>query len=254
MSADEVRARLEGVVKDYPRRDGGGHLRALAGVDMEVHAGEAVGLLGPNRAGKTTAAKALLGLTRPDAGRAERFGRPASDRVTLARVGFVPDAPVFPPHRSARATLRLLGSLSGLGGRDLALRTEQTLERVGLDDRRREPVGRFSRGMIQRLALAQAILHGPDLLILDEPSFGLDLAGRELLGELIRERREAGAAVLLITHSTGVAGLLCDRIVVLVAGTVVHDGPTSALRGGDGRLPLDTSLSRLYGMTPGGAA
>jgi ABC-2 type transport system ATP-binding protein len=164
----------------------------------------------------------------------------------------VPDAPRFAPHRTAQATLELLGALSGLRGGDLRRRARAALERVGLADRRREAVGRFSRGMVQRLALAQAIVHEPDLLILDEPSFGLDLAGLDLLGELTRERTGGGGAVLLITHATGLAGRVCDRMVVLVSGIVVHDGPTAALRGEDGRGPLEGSLSRLYGMSAGG--
>jgi len=203
---------------------------AVRDVSLKIEAGEVVGLLGPNRAGKTTLVKLLLSLCHPTAGEVFRFDRPVDVRRTLARVGYVHEAPAFPRDLTAEGLLRYYGALSLVPTTDLRRRVPALLERVGLADRPREPIGRFSKGMIQRLGLAQALLNEPDLLVLDEPTEGLDLSGRQLVREIVSEQRQRGATVLLVSHAHAEVDQLCDRVIVLVEGRVVHDGSLENLK------------------------
>ncbi len=216
---------FEDVTKDYPAGLlGRRRLRAVERVSFRVEPGEVVGLLGPNRAGKTTLVKILLTLCRPSAGRVSRLGRPADDRRTLARVGYVHERPAFPRHLSADDLLAYYGALSSLPSAEVRRRIPALLERVGLADRAREPIVRFSKGMTQRLALAQALINDPELLVLDEPAEGLDLPGRELVAGVIAEHRRRGRSVLLVSHALADAERSCDRIAVLVGGRLAHWG------------------------------
>jgi ABC-2 type transport system ATP-binding protein len=155
----------------------------------------------------------------------------------------------FPRYLSAGELLAFYGGLSGLPSGAVPAKVEQFLARVGLADRRNEPIAHYSTGMVQRLGLAQALMNDPELLILDEPTEGLDLAGRQLLREVVREFRAAGKTVLLVTHALPEVEQLCDSLAVLVAGRVVHAGPVAALirdpRTGQ-RRPLEVSLKPLY--------
>ena len=240
------------VSKSYSR--GGlarGRQPAVAGVSLRVEADEVLGLVGPNRAGKTTLVKLLLGLCRPDQGHVERLGRPTSDRRTLARVGYVHEEPAFPKYLSAAAVLDYYGGLSGVPDLLRRRRVRRLLERFGLADRASEPISRFSKGMVRRLGLAQALVNEPDLLILDEPCEGLDLGGRRLVDEVVRETREAGKAVVLISHALSDIERLCDRVAVLVEGRLERVGPVATLRGPSkaGRPPrraLEESLAPLF--------
>jgi ABC-2 type transport system ATP-binding protein len=219
-----------GVNKDYPSGLlGRGRVPAVHCVSFHVEAGEVFGLVGPNRAGKTTLVKILLSLCRASAGRVVRLGRPVHDRSTLARVGYVHECQAFPRYLSATALLEYYGALSLLPQPVVHQRVPPLLERVGLADRAEEAIGRFSKGMVQRLALAQALVNDPNLLVLDEPAEGLDLAGRQLVREVLAERREQGRSVLLVSHSLGDVEAICDRVGVLVAGRLVHLGAPSAL-------------------------
>lgn len=239
-------ARFENVVKDYPRGLlGRSRRRVIDGVTLRVGPGEVVGLLGPNRSGKTTLAKLLMSLSRPTSGRVERLGRPVSDRRTLARVGYVHEGHAFPPHLTARDVLFFYGAASRVSGPLLRQRVPTLLETFGLDQRAAEPIARFSKGMLQRLALAQALVNEPDLLVLDEPSEGLDLGARRQLSDLLRRRRDDGRSALVIMHSVPEIEQLCDRVIVLVAGKITHDGPTDGLRLHD-RQSIGPALSRLY--------
>ena len=139
-------------------------------MSFSINPGEVFGLLGPNRAGKTTLVKVLLSLCRPTQGRVNRLGRPAADRDTLSRVGYVHENHAFPGHLTATRLLEFYGSLTLVPCEDLGRRISVLLERVGLADRARESIARFSKGMVQRLGLAQALLNEPDLLVLDEPT------------------------------------------------------------------------------------
>ncbi len=217
-------AEMTGVSKRYGGFAGRGGVWALRDVSFGVPSGSVFGVLGPNRAGKTTLVKLLLSLCRADAGQVLRLGRPAEDRSTLARVGYLHESQAFPRYLSARELLTYYGAVAGVGRYTLARRVSALLERVGLADRAAEPIGRFSKGMLQRLALAQALVNDPALLVMDEPTEGMDLAARRLLHEVVRERRAAGQTVLLVSHAVSDVEQLCDLALVLREGRVVFSG------------------------------
>ncbi len=202
---------------------------AVRGVTLTIPTGGVFGLLGPNRAGKTTLVKLLLSLTAPSAGSVTRLGEPLARRSTLGRIGYMHENHAFPRYLTASELLEFYGGLSGVPAAELTPRVERLLERVGLADRKAEPIARFSKGMVQRLGLAQALVNDPDLLVLDEPTEGLDLNGRQLLREVVREFKTAGKTVLLVSHVLPEVQELCDRVAVLVAGKVVHQGPLAEL-------------------------
>jgi ABC-2 type transport system ATP-binding protein len=237
------------VVKTYPTgllgRTG---IPALRGVSLSVRAGGVFGLLGPNRAGKTTLVKLLLSLAAPTSGTITRLGEPLSDRRTLGRVGYMHENHAFPRYLSAGELLAFYGGLSGVPSEQLPAKVEGLLERVGLADRRSEPIARFSKGMVQRLGLAQALVNDPDLLILDEPTEGLDLSGRYLLRQVVREFKAAKKTVLLVSHVLPEVEELCDTVAVLVSGKVVHTGPLAELLRdpAGGKRPLEAALNPLY--------
>lgn len=235
---------FENVVKTYKTGlFGRSGVHAVRGVSLTVPAGCAFALLGPNRAGKTTLLKMLLSLTAPTSGGITRLGAPASDRRTLARVGYMHENHAFPRYLSAAELLHFYGGLSGLPSEAIDPRADALLRRVGLADRRAGPIARFSKGMVQRLGLAQALMNDPDLLILDEPTEGLDLSGRQLLREVVREFRAAGKTVLLVSHVLTEVEVLCDRAAVLAAGELVFAGELAELRGG---RDLEAALRPLY--------
>jgi ABC-2 type transport system ATP-binding protein len=224
-------------------------VQALRGVSLTVPSGGAFGLLGPNRAGKTTLVKLLLSLTSLTEGTITRLGEPLSDRKTLGRIGYMHENHAFPRYLSAGELLTFYGGLSGLPSELLPERVEQLLERVGLADRRSEPIARFSKGMVQRLGLAQALINDPDLLILDEPTEGLDLSGRQLLRQVVREFKAAHKTVILVSHVLPEVEELCDTLTVLVAGKVIHTGSVAELlkdAGTGGKRSLEAALKPLY--------
>lgn len=221
---------FQGVSKAYPLDWLGQRtLPALRDVSFSVERGEVFGLVGPNRAGKSTLVKILLSLCRPTRGRAFRLGRPIADRNTLGRVGYMHENQAFPRYWSAAGLLQFYGALTLLPEPQLKNRVQHWLECVGLSNRCHEPIARFSKGMIQRLALAQALLNDPELLVLDEPTESLDLAGRELLFEVIQERRRQGGTVLVVSHILADIERYCDRLAVLLDGRLIHVGPMTSL-------------------------
>ena len=236
---------LREVTKEYRAGPfGRKRLRAVDRVSLVVEPGEAVGLAGPNRAGKTTLLKLALSLCRPTSGQVSRLGRAGSDRATLAEVGYVHEGPAFPPYLSAPALLDQYAVMAGVPARTRRRRIHELIERVGLLDRRNEPIGRFSKGMLQRLGLAQALVNEPRLLVLDEPNEGLDLPGRDLVVELVAEHRRRGGTVLLVSHLLADLDRLCDRVVVVVGGRLAFDGAVDRLAGAPGGL--ETALRALY--------
>ncbi len=245
-----IAAAFDNVVKTYKTgMIGRGGVQAVRGVSLSVPVGSVFGLLGPNRAGKTTLVKMLLSLSTPTSGTIARLGAATTDRRTLARVGYMHENHAFPRYLSAEELLEFYGGLSGVPAEEIGPRVEGLLTRVGLADRKSEPIARFSKGMVQRLGLAQALINDPDLLILDEPTEGLDLSGRQLLRQVVREFRAAGKTVLLVSHVLTEVEELCDRLAVVVAGTVVHIGTMNDLlrdpRTGNTRT-LETALRPLY--------
>jgi ABC-2 type transport system ATP-binding protein len=250
--ATDAAATFSGVSKTYrqclfTRRT----VEALRDVSLRIESGEVFGLVGPNRAGKTTLVKLLLSLCQPTAGTIERLGRPLSDRSTLGRVGYVHENHAFPRYLSAAALLEYYGALTLMSPQRVRQRVAQLLDLVGLTDRSREPIARFSKGMIQRLGIAQALLNEPHLLVLDEPTEGLDLNGRRLLRDVVREVRQRGGSVLLVTHILTEIEHLCDRVGVLVNGRLVHVGPLAdlTLSGSDSPRSLEKILKELYAET-----
>jgi ABC-2 type transport system ATP-binding protein len=243
-------AEFEDVGKFYPAGVFGRSQRlAVEHITLRINQGEVFALLGPNRAGKTTLVKILLSLCRPTTGRGLRFQRPLAERQTLARVGYVHENPAFPRYLSAMALLEYYGALALLTEPVVRSRAAMLLDMVGLADRGHEPISRFSKGMIQRLAIAQALMNDPELLVLDEPSEGLDLVGRRLVREVIAERRRRGFAVLLISHVLGEVEQVCDRLGVLVNGHLVHYGTVADLTRDPktgAPCPLEQVLNRLY--------
>jgi ABC-2 type transport system ATP-binding protein len=240
---------LDQIVKNYPAGWFGGEpRRALRGVSLRVEPGEVFGLVGPNRAGKTTLIKILLSLCRPTSGTGTRFGRPFADRSTLARIGYVHEAHAFPGYLTASAALQFYGALTLMNENQVRERVPRLLELVGLADRGGEQIRRFSKGMRQRLAVAQALVNEPALLVLDEPIEGLDFEGRAVLRNVVSERRRKGGAVLLVSHALTEVELLCDRVGVLHDGHLVRCGPLSefppAVAGKDSRIEI--VLSNLH--------
>ncbi len=214
----------EGLAKTFRTPFSRREVRALDGLDLSVAAGEVFGLLGPNGAGKTTTVKILLGLTHPTAGRAGLFGLPASDPASRRRVGYLPEGHRFPGYLSARQTLSIFGRMSGVPDADLKARVPELLARVRLSDWADVKVKKFSKGMTQRLGLASALVHRPDLLLLDEPTDGVDPVGRREIRDLLREEAARGAAILLNSHLLSEIEMTCDRVAVLRKGKTVASG------------------------------
>jgi ABC-2 type transport system ATP-binding protein len=240
------------VTKDYPRGLlGRGRLRAVEEVSFRIAPGEVFGLLGPNRAGKTTLVKLLLSLCRPTSGQVCRFGRPGADRGSLRRVGYVHENQAFPRYLTASGLLYYYGAMSLVPAEVLSQRVPALLERVGLADRAHEPIARFSKGMVQRLGIAQALIGDPELLVLDEPSEGLDLAGRQLVRELLQAQKRQGRSALFVSHVLPEAEHVCDRIAVINAGRLAHVSSLDALLGaGSKRRPLEAAVEPFYNRSP----
>jgi ABC-2 type transport system ATP-binding protein len=212
-----------GLRKRYGRR------QAVDGVGLTVGRGEVLGLLGPNGAGKTTVIKMLLGLVRPDAGEVMLLGRPGSDPLARAGVGYLPELFRYQPWLSAAEVLDLHVRLSGV---DVpAAERRERLAQVGLGERGDDRLGTFSKGMQQRLGLAVALVARPELVILDEPTSALDPVGRVEVRDLVLSLKEQGVAVLLNSHLIGEVERVCDRVVILDKGRVAASGTLLELLG-----------------------
>jgi ABC-2 type transport system ATP-binding protein len=216
-SATQV-IRMRGVAKSFTGHLNIGRKVVVEELDLEVRSGEIFGLLGPNGAGKTTTFKMLLALLRPDRGEVRLFDRPPSDPAARARVGYLPENPYFYDYLTAEEFLDFYGRLQGIPAAQRRDRVHESLHRVGLEAYAATALRKFSKGMVQRLGLAQAIQHDPELLILDEPMSGLDPIGRREVRDLILSLRAAGRTVLFSSHILQDAELLCDRIAILNKG------------------------------------
>lgn len=213
-----------GVNKTYKRPGllGARYNAALTDVSFEIPAGEVTGLLGLNGAGKTTIMKLITGLLFPDAGRIKVFGHSPSDGAAKARVGFLPELPYFPPQLKPADALAYYGRLSGLAGAALSAAAEDAMRKTGLEPHAGKRVSEFSKGMLQRLGLAQALLHAPDLLVLDEPVSGLDpLAIHDIRG-LLAGLNSEGRAIFLSSHSISEVEKLCSRVLIMVRGSLAR--------------------------------
>jgi ABC-2 type transport system ATP-binding protein len=194
---------------------------AVAGLTMEVRRGEVFGFLGPNGAGKSTSLKMFLGLARPTSGAAEVLGRPAGDIEARRRIGFLPEQFRFHDWLTADEFLGFHGSLYGMDAAAVRKRAGELLERLGLEAHRQKRLREFSKGMLQRIGLAQALLAAPDLIFLDEPTSGLDPGGRRLARDLILEQRRRGATVFVSSHLLSEIEVTCDRVAFLKHGAVL---------------------------------
>jgi ABC-2 type transport system ATP-binding protein len=199
-------------------------VEAVNGTSFNVKRGEIFGLLGPNGAGKTTTIKAILRLIFPTEGEIRLFGRSADDREAAKRVGYMPENPYIYQYLKPLEFLDLCGRLVGLSKAERLARSEAMIDKVGLRHAVDRPIGKFSKGMMQRIGLAQALLHDPELLILDEPMSGLDPIGRKEVRDLLLEQRERGNTLLFTSHILSDVEELCDRVVIMQQGKITSEG------------------------------
>jgi ABC-2 type transport system ATP-binding protein len=222
--------RVEGLTKVFrPGWPWQPAVTALAGLSLTVQTGEIYGFLGPNGAGKTTTLKILMGLIRASGGRAEVLGRPAGDVEVRQHIGFLPESPYFYDYLTAEEFLAFYGRLAGLDRGGMPDRIAGLLKLVGLTGARERQLRTFSKGMLQRIGLAQALVHDPALVILDEPMSGLDPIGRKEVRDLILGLRERGKTVFFSTHIIPDVEAMCDRVGIVVKGRVVAEGRVDEL-------------------------
>ncbi len=223
---DESRAivRVEGVVKDFRPGFGLRRKRVLHGVTFEVNEGEIFGFVGPNGAGKTTTLKILMGLIRPTEGSASILGNDVEESEFRHQIGFLPENPYFYPFLTAREILDFYARLSGVSAGSRRRRVEELLELVHLDHAADARLRTFSKGMLQRVGVAQALIHDPKVVFLDEPMSGLDPIGRKEIRDVILSLRAAGKTVFMNTHILHDVEMICDRVAIIVKGAIRHQG------------------------------
>jgi ABC-2 type transport system ATP-binding protein len=215
---------VAGLSKTFRKPFTGKRVDAVRNVSLEVKEGEIFGFLGPNGAGKTTTIKMITGLIAPTSGSLRIFGVEAPSREVMARVGFLPENPYIYPYLTSREFVSLCARLSGLSGAGLASQVSKVLGRVGMAPAADRGARTLSKGMLQRTALAAALVHDPELLILDEPMSGLDPVGRKEVRDIIVEERERGRTVFFSSHILSDVEMLCDRVCILRRGEVVVGG------------------------------
>lgn len=240
---------LAGFAKSYRTGWTGGRLHAVHPLTLRLAPGRVLGLLGPNGSGKSTTLKALAGLIAPTAGECRLFGHAAGSDAARAVVGYLPESPQFPPHLTGRGFLAYCAGLSSLEAVAAAARVAEVLAWSGLAAEAADrATGTYSKGMLQRLGLAQAVLHDPVLVLLDEPASGLDPAGRLALGGLIRDLAAQGKTVVFSSHLLTQAGELCDRLAILGRGRLLAEGTPEELLGPGARAATagPTPLEKLY--------
>ena len=207
----------------------GKKVTAVDGLSLEVRRGEVFGFLGPNGAGKTTTLKILMGLIYSTSGSAKLFGRDLGDPQSKARLGFLPESPYFYDYLTSREFLRFYGHLFGLWGAALDKRIDELLELVGMTPAKDLQLRKFSKGMLQRVGIAQALINDPELVVLDEPMSGLDPIGRKEVRDLILRLKESGKTVMFSSHILHDAEVLCDRVAMILKGRLVACGSVNDL-------------------------
>jgi ABC-2 type transport system ATP-binding protein len=230
--------RTEQLTKKYDLGWRKGRLLALDNLNLRVHEGEVYGLLGPNGSGKSTTLKLILDLISPTDGSAWLFDVPCSNVVSRLHVGFLPENPYFYRYLTGAETLVFYGKLCGMGGSSLKQRIEELLELVGLTRARDRQLSGYSKGMLQRIGLAQALIHDPKLLLLDEPTAGVDPIGSKDIRDLILRLKGMGKTVLLSSHLLAQVQDVCDRIGVLNLGQMILEGDVKALISDQRRLSI----------------
>jgi ABC-2 type transport system ATP-binding protein len=219
-------AGLTKVFKDFWHRS---RVVAVDRLDLDIHQGEVFGLLGPNGSGKSTTIKMILGLLHPTRGRLSVFGKAPSDVSIKSRIGYLPEESYLYRYLDARETLDYYGRVFGLGRKVRTRRIDELLEMVGLDQVRRRAVGEYSKGMMRRLGLAQALINDPEFLILDEPTSGLDPIGTRQVKDLLIDLGKRGKTILLSSHLLADVEDVCDRMVILYGGRIRAEGRTEEL-------------------------
>ena len=221
--------RIENLTKIFPvplRRQ---RVTAVRNISFEVRPGEVYGLLGPNGSGKSTTLKILLGLVTPNQGRAMIFGQDSRDYHSRRDVGFLPENPYFYKFLTAAETLSFYGKVCGMGGAALNKRIDELIHLVGLEDARDRRIGGFSKGMLQRIGLAQALIQDPRLVVLDEPTAGVDPAGSHQIRDLILDLKKRGKTVLLTSHLLEQVQEICDRVGIMARGEMIREGALADL-------------------------
>lgn len=217
-------AKIDNLTKIFPvplRRQ---KVVAVSDVSIQVEEGEVYGLLGPNGSGKSTILKILLGLVTPTRGKCRVFGEDSRDYRSHRDVGFLPENPYFYKYLTAEETLRFYGKLCGMKGKPLTNRIVELLELVGMQDARDRRVGGYSKGMLQRIGLAQALIQNPRLLVLDEPTAGVDPVGSRGIRDLIMNLKHMGKTVILTSHLLEQVQEVCDRVGIMARGKLVREG------------------------------
>jgi ABC-2 type transport system ATP-binding protein len=237
--AGDLVINLTGVRKVYPRK-----VHALRGVDMQVHAGEIFGLLGPNGAGKTTLVKIMMTAVRPTKASGTVLGRPVANKATLMRIGYLPENHRFPPHLTGWQTLMFYGAMAKSPRRERRRRAHELLEIVGMTEWASSRLRSYSKGMLQRVGLAQALVHDPDLVLLDEPTDGVDPLGRREIRDVLIRLRGEGKTIFLNSHLLSELEMICDRVAIMTQGQVAEQGTLEDL----------TRHSRAYEYVIAGAA
>ena len=208
---------------------------ALRGLSLDIPAGTVYGLLGPNGSGKSTTLKILLGLVNATSGTSEIFGVPSERVASRTDVGFLPENPYFYKFLTGAETISFYGKLCGLGGKALRARVTELLDLVGLTEAGERRISGYSKGMLQRIGLAQAMVHDPRLLILDEPTAGVDPAGSRQIRDLILQLKARGKTILLTSHLLEQVQEVCDRVGILAKGHLVREGSLDILTGVTGQ-------------------
>lgn len=248
---------LRDVAKTY-----GKTIHALQGVNIQVGRGEIFGLLGPNGAGKSTLVKIMMTVVRPDRVQGTVLGRSVGHRGTMSRIGYLPEAHRFPTYLTGSKLLDYYAALAKVSRSDRRRRAPQLLERVGINQWAKTKISKYSKGMLQRLGIAQALMNDPDLVVLDEPTDGLDPIGRRHVRELLLELKARGKTIFLNSHLLSELEQVCDRVVILIAGNVARTGKLSDMMRHtvqyritvDGDLSsMQNELQRLEASIDGGA-
>jgi ABC-2 type transport system ATP-binding protein len=220
---------VENLVKDYTTGFLRKKVRVLKGVSFSVSRGEIFGFVGPNGAGKTTTFKVILGFVSLTSGRVEIMGKPLGSVDIKKQIGYLPENPYFYDYLTGEELLRYMGELHGLNGGRLSKRVDELLEKVKMSHTKRVQLRKYSKGMLQRIGVAQSLINDPDFLILDEPMSGLDPMGQREIRELILEQKKKGKTILLSSHILSDVEALCDRVGVIISGRIVKTGELGGL-------------------------
>lgn len=215
---------IKGLTKDFSIGMRGVKLRAVDDLNLEVGDNEIFGLIGPNGSGKSTTIKVVLGLLDASVGECQIYGKPSHTVAARHSVGFLPEAPYFYRYLSGRELVRFYARICGVSRGNIAKQVDEVIELVGMTEAAHRRVGTYSKGMLQRIGLAQALVHDPRLVILDEPTAGVDPLGSAAIAEIIRELKRRGKTVLLCSHLLAQIEGLCDRVAILHRGKLVREG------------------------------